>query len=213
MKNRVVITDEMLDGLRERVRSYHTPKRYPHVLGVEREAAALGAIYLPDEINALRAAALLHDITKMLDVEKQLKLFDEFGIMKNGDEESAPKLLHAKTAAALIERDFPDFADEKIISAVRRHTTGKVGMSLFEMLIYLADYIEDTRTFEDCVTLRKYFYDSIADARTEDERMDVLQRTMIMSFDMTVKNLIDEGSLIDRDTVEARNWFILNSKK
>lgn len=213
MKNSANITDEMLDGLRERVQGYYTKKRYPHVLGVEREAVSLGAVYLPDEINALRAAALLHDITKKLDVEKQLKLFDEFGIMKTGDEESAPKLLHAKTAAALIERDFPDFAHEKIISAVRNHTTGKAGMSLFDMLIYLADYIEDTRTFEDCVALRKFFYEGLADAASESERINVLQKTMILSFDMTVKNLIDEGALIDRDTVEARNWFVMNLKK
>ncbi len=212
MKKGIVITDEMLDCLRLKVRDYLTEKRYPHVLAVEREAAALGRIYMPDDVNALRAAGLLHDITKRLSVEKQLKLFDEFGIIKNGDEEAAPKLLHAKTAAALIGRDFREFEDERIVSAVRLHTTGCAGMSLFDTIIYLADYIEDTRTFEDCVKLRKYFYDGIGSAESEEERMRVLEKTMILSFDMTIKNLIDEGSLVDRDTVEARNWFILNSK-
>ena len=30
-------------------------------------------------------------------------------------------------------------------------------MTLGEKLLYLADYIEDTRTFPDCVELRRHF--------------------------------------------------------
>lgn len=208
--SRTDISGEKLDLLRLQVKDYLTKKRYSHVLAVEEEAESLGRIFLPDSINELRAAALLHDITKRLKVEEQLKLFDEFGIVKCGTEMAAPKLLHAQTAAALIGRDFEDFADERIVSAVRWHTTGRAGMSLFDMLIYLADYIEKTRTFEDCVVLRKYFYDNIEKADSEKDRFQVLYRTMIMSFDMTIGQLIGDAALIDRDTVEARNWFILN---
>lgn len=209
MENNIVITEEMLDDLRERVKSYLTDKRYIHVLGVEREAASLGALYMPDSINALRAAALLHDITKRLDVEKQLKLLDEFGIMRDGHEEKSPKLLHARTAAALISRDFADFAaDSRIVSAVRWHTTGRAGMSLFDMIIYLADYIEDTRIFEECVALRRYFYDLLNSASDDPGRRDALYKTLIRSFDITIRLLIEEGALIDRYTFEVRNWLI-----
>ena len=58
------ITEKMLAELRERVKPYLTDKRYLHTLAVEEEAAALGSVYLPSDINRLRAAALLHDITK-----------------------------------------------------------------------------------------------------------------------------------------------------
>lgn len=204
---KITVTEEMLSCLREAVKEYQTEKRYSHTLAVEREAAALGRLFIPEDVNRLRAAALLHDITKVYDVEKQLKTCREFGIIIRGEDSKAPKLFHAKTGAALAERDFPLYTDANILSAIRWHTTGRAGMSIFEMLVYLADYIEDTRTFEDCVRLRSFFYGGIEGG---EDKLSVLRRTMIMSFDMTVRCLIDEGALVDRDTIEARNWFILN---
>jgi len=81
-------------------------------------------------------------------------------------------------------------------------------MSLSEKIIYLADYIEDTRTFEDCIRLRKFFYDGIADAKDEREKMAVLRDTLILSFDMTIKGLIEERTPIHSDTTAARNFLI-----
>ena len=78
-------------------------------------------------------------------------------------------------------------------------------MSIGEKLLYLADYIEDTRTFPDCVELRKYFWDRI---NAGDDRQVVLRDTLIISFDMTIKGLIGDGTPIHRDTVEARNFLI-----
>ncbi len=202
-------TEEMLDSLREKIRPYLKAKRYEHTLAVEREAARLGEIYLPDEVNRLRAAALLHDITKKLDLQEHLQICSEFGIMTGKFPEREMKLFHSKTAPAVIERDFSGYYDGEILSGVRWHTTGREGMTAFECIVYLADYIEDTRTFEDCVKLREYFYGELEKGQFSKE--EVLRRTMVLSFDMTVKNLIDENSLIDMDTVSARNYFVLGN--
>ncbi len=208
--DKITVTEEMLSVLREKVKENQTEKRYRHTLAVEREAAALGKIFIPDEVNRLRAAALLHDITKIYDVEKQLKICNEFDIIVRNEDIASPKLFHAKTGALVAGRVFSEYCDEVILSAVRWHTTGRAEMSIFEMLVYLADYIEDTRTFEDCVALRGQFYKGIASAESYKEKLAVLRNTMITSFDMTVRCLISEGALVDRDTIEARNWFILN---
>ena len=202
---------ESLAVLRERVRDYLKPKRYLHSLAVEEEAARLGELFLPDRINALRASALLHDITKRDDLEKQLQYCDEFGIIYDVSEKSSPKLFHAKTAAALARRDFPEFTDDEIISGIRWHTTGRAGMSMFESIIYLADYIEKTRTFPDCVVLRRYFYGGINDPGVNIQ--EHFLKTMIMSFDMTMRQLLADGAPIDKDTVGARNRFILELEK
>ncbi len=204
--NDIVITDKALDELRERVRPYMDEKRYAHTLGVERECEALGKLLLPDKINKLRAAALLHDITKMLSLEKQLKLCGLFDIIYGKGDILSPKLFHAKTAAELIKRDFPEYADDEIVSAVRWHTTGRRGMTVFDSILYLADYIEDTRTFPDCVELRSFFWDAYnAD---NSKLQSIFRKTMIKSFDMTICGLVSEGALIDKDTVDARNYFL-----
>ena len=208
---RAVLSEEKLAFLREAVRPYLKPKRYLHTLAVEREAAYIGSLYLPDEIDALRAAALLHDITKRDELEKQLQYCSEFGIIYNIADLGSPKLFHAKTAAALAARDFPDYTDEVVLSGVRWHTTGRAGMTLFESIVYLADYIEDTRTFPDCIFLRRYFYGGIADPSVD--RTDHLNRTMVLSFDLTIGALLREGMPVDPDTVAARNGFIAALEK
>ena len=81
-------------------------------------------------------------------------------------------------------------------------------MTLFEALIYLADYIEPTRTFEDCIKLREYFYENIE--KDNGDKFEVLRKTLILSFDMTIKNLIEENKQIDNDSIEVRNYFIRN---
>ena len=200
-----IITEEDILTLREKVKPYLTDKRYLHTLAVEREAEYLGNIYLPEKIMELRAAALLHDITKKSGFEKQLQYCGKFGIIISDYDILSPKTFHAKTAAGLIPEDFPEFATDDVISGVRWHTTGHDGMTVFETIVYLADYIEDTRTFPDCVELRRYFRDGISENADRDL---LLCRTMIRSFDMTVSNLLDEGAPVDNDTVQARNYFI-----
>lgn len=206
MKN---YTEADIIALRDRVRPYLTGKRYEHTLAVEREAGFLGKIYMPEKVMALRAAALLHDITKKCDFEKQLQICAKFDIIICDYDKLSPKTFHSKTAAAIIPQEFPEYDDEKIISAVRWHTTGHDGMTDFEAIVYLADYIEDTRTFPDCVKLRESFR---AGLEAGEDVHVLLWRTMITSFDMTIMNLVKEGSLIDADTVTARSFYISKMK-
>ena len=206
---KIEISDEKLDLLREKVRPYLKPKRYEHTLAVEREAGKLAEIYLPNDINRVRAAALLHDITKKLDLSDHLKICKKFDIMLGEFPEKEHKLFHSKTAPAIIKQDFAEFSDEEILLGVRWHTTGRSEMSVFEALVYLADYIEETRTFPDCIELREYFYALLS---ANDDKHEVLRLTMIKSFDMTIANLISEGGLIDSDTVSARNYFVCGNQ-
>lgn len=202
-------TAQDVERLAELVRPYLTDKRYEHTLAVAKEAEKLGKIYLPGDICRLQAAALLHDITKKADLKKQLQYCEEFGIMVNTDDLLSPSVFHAKTAEAVAARDFPDDTDEDILSGIRWHTTGHSGMTVFEAIIYLADYIEETRDFDDCVRVRRYFYDRIA---CGEEPGTVLTDTMIYSFDLTIELLLKDGAIIDSDTIRARNYYIAQKK-
>lgn len=207
------ITEQMLDALRERVRPLMSDKRYAHTCAVERMAARLGELYCPDQIPALRAAALLHDITKEESLENQLHLCEKFDIMVTAEHKLAPKTFHAKTAAAKIPSEFAEFASETVIGAVRWHTTGRAGMTLTEQIVYLADYIDDTRKFIDCVRLRELFWSVDVAAMDETARLAHLRDVLIVSFDMTIQGLLEDGAPISEDTVLARNWLLLQRAK
>lgn len=207
--DKIVITEEMLLSLRERVKDYLTDKRYLHTLAVEREAARLGEIFFgknSEKLPQVRASALLHDITKRISLEKQLHYCEKFGIMVRKDDLSSPKIFHAKTAAELLKRDFSEFSCREVVQGVRWHTTGHYGMTTFEAIVYLADYIEETRTFDDCVKLREFFYTKLD--KGEECLDEILCETMILSFNMTIKNLVEEEAPIDTDTIGARNFYL-----
>ena len=57
-------TVEQIDKLRERVGGILSDFRLNHTLGVERMAEKLAKLYCPEKEIMLRAAALLHDVTK-----------------------------------------------------------------------------------------------------------------------------------------------------
>ena len=197
------------DFFKAAIKSLETEKRYNHTLGVQKEAYNLGKIYLPQKADKLSLAGLLHDITKDFSIEKQLELCKEYGIAL--EENIVPKLLHAKTGCEYAKRLFGDkIVDEEVYSGIYYHTTGRKNMTLFEAIIYLADYIEAGRTFDDCVILRNYFYEKLDLASNYSEKIEALRLSMVKSFDLTIKNLLDENKIVDNDTIEARNYFLIN---
>lgn len=201
--------DKAIEALRESVASKMSEKRFRHTAAVESMVARLATLYCPEEENVLRAAALLHDITKEYDTDTQLELCRRMGIPTDESDRLAHKTLHARTAAVLIPEDYPDFNHETVISAVRWHTTGRAGMTLCERLLYLADYIDDSRLFPDCVRLRTLFWRPNVAEMTEEERISHLNRILILSFDMTIRALVNEGAIVSPDTVEARNALVM----
>lgn len=201
--------EKKIEALRASVTSRLGEFRANHVLSTEGEAARIAAVYLPDDEEKVRISALLHDITKEYTKEQQLAVFTDFGVEVDAVMRMSPKVFHAHTAALLIPREYPEFADPAVLSAVDKHTTGSADMSLMDCIIYLADYIEPTRKFEDCKKLRAYFWDGIHAGNTEAENLTHLYRTMVLSFDLTMGNLIDEGCVIAPETVAARNAFLV----
>ncbi len=203
-------SEEILASLRERVKNEMGEKRYFHTLEVEKMAARLGEIYVPQNIPMLRAAALLHDVTKERSTEEHIAICENAGLLVFKAERKSPKMFHAKTAALVIPNKYPEFATPEIISAVRYHTTGKADMTVEEKIIYLADYIDMSRSFEDCVVLRNYFFDFDFENTSEEEKIAHLNDTLIMSYNLTIKGLLEDDKHIDQTTFEARNYLILN---
>ena len=206
------ITESMLDGLREQIRASMSEKRFRHTAEVEQMVIRLGELYAPEQIPMLRAAALLHDLTKEYKKDYHLMICARKNIPLTKEDVYAPKTLHARTAAALIPERYPELASEELISCVRWHTTGRRNMTLTEQLVYLADYIDLSRTFEDCVRLREFFFSADPDSMSEEERLSHLRATLVLSFDMTIRALLEDGAPISPDTLEARNQLVIEGR-
>ena len=204
----IEITEEMLCVLREDIMRKMSLKRFRHTVAVEEMVAKLCKLYCPEEELSLRAAALLHDVTKENTTEEQVALCEKYGLTVTEQDLLAPKTFHARTAAALIPVVYPQFANETVICAVRWHTTGHADMTLTEKLLYLADYIDESRSFHNCVLLRRYFWGADPVSMKDEERAQLLRDTLILSYDMTVRDLLEDGVPIAEDSVCARNQLL-----
>lgn len=199
------ITENVLNEMREELKKHISGHRLEHSFSVESEAHILATLFdLSEQATMkLRAAAILHDITKAIDTMGQISLCKEYGIPLTIDDISSPKVLHSISGAEMAKRLFPDYVDGEIYGMILNHTTGAAKMSLCEKLLYLADYIEPKRSFFDCLELRGFFYE--ADTLPTEKH---LNKTLLLSFDMTLKVLLSEYQPIHPKTVSARNGII-----
>ncbi len=132
-----------MEELRKAMRQVQDEKRYEHTLGVAYTAACLAGIYGADTEKALRAG-LLHDCAKCIPPMDQLAMCEQYAIPVSEVERRNPLLLHDKLGAKLAEVVYGE-QDIDVLNAIRNHTTGRVGMSLLEKVVFVADYMEPGR--------------------------------------------------------------------
>ena len=198
---------DQIEKLRGRVARELSEKRMAHVLAVEDMAFRIGLMFYPNNgeaLNLLRAAALLHDVTKELTDEEQLTILAGHSVIPLPEDLASMPTIHALTGALIIPDKFPEFADERLIDAVRYHTTGREGMSIIEKIIFLADYIDDTRTYPSCMALREEFFGSDIANMSEEERARHLDRAALRSIDNTLSYLESKQRCIHPLTLAAR---------
>lgn len=134
------------------------PKRIAHIMGVEQECAKLARRWGANEQLA-RRAGVLHDYSKYWSHQDHIDYCQQFAVPLDELEWSTEKLLHAKSGAAFARYILRE--EEEVWKAIDCHTTGKGDMSLMDKILYLADYIEPQRTFEEVVYMRQLAYEDI----------------------------------------------------
>ncbi len=159
-------------------------EKFSHSLYVEETAIKLAGKYGADTAKA-GMAGLLHDITKQMDNEELAK---RYGIIS-----LAYGTLHGPTAAMwLKERGI--VGDPEILLAIKYHTTGRADMTLLEKVIYMADYIEPSRDFEDVDVLRALAFHNLDEA-------------LVLGFEMSIMDILEKRSLIDIELISAYNCY------
>ena len=192
VQNRLYYTGEnfknlSFEKLSEISLSLHKASRVQHVIGCSRTAARLAELY-GENPDTARRAGILHDITKALSGEEQLHLCEKYAIILNQFERQHPKLLHAKTGAAVAKYVFGE--PEIVSDAINWHTTGKANMTLMEKIVYLADYMEPNRDFEGVEKLRSLTFEN-------------LDAALHLGLQMSVDQLNRRGLEIDPNSLAA----------
>ncbi len=124
--------EELYSKLDDYVKTHVDEYRYKHTQGVVKAIEKYALKYGAD-VKKAKIAAVFHDACKGQNLG----------------------LEHGKAAARIIRDEF-GVEDEDIINAIANHTVGRVGMSLLEKVIKLADLLEENRTYEDCAKIREY---------------------------------------------------------
>lgn len=118
-------------------------KRLTHSLLVCSAARRLAVIHGVDE-DAAALAGLLHDAAKCLPLPTMQRIAKERRLLLDRETLQSENLLHGPVGAELAMTEY-HVSDPNVLSAIRCHTTGKVGMLPLDMIVYLADKIEPSR--------------------------------------------------------------------
>ena len=110
------------------------------------------------------------------------------------------KTYHAPVGALFAKEKF-GVNDEEIIRAIRLHTLGAPDMTLFDMIIFLADKIEEnTRDLEYRAKIFKIL---------EENKGEIgLKKALFVCFSETIKSLVKRKLLICPITIDVYNFLL-----
>ncbi len=194
--------EELLKWLKEHL----TEERYIHTLGVEECAKELAQRYGLDTEKA-GIAGLLHDCAKCFSNDELLNLLKTKVQNVDKNELLNYKTFHAPVGEYFAREKF-GIKDEEILSAIRCHTLGKVNMTAFEKIIFLADKIEaKTREPEYREKILK-----ILDEH-KDKGQTGLDFALFVCFKETIKSLVKRELAICPVTIDVYNWLLQCTKE
>ena len=183
----------MLDNIINWLKINLDSERFEHSLGVAECAKELAQKYDLD-IDKAYLTGLIHDCAKCLNKDDMQK------ILKNTDlvcgEIENPKTHHAPVGAVIAKKEF-GIDDKEILSAIRWHTIGKLGMTNFEKIIFLADKMEKR-------TRPKAYAEPIREALNKGG----IDEALLVCYKATIKSLVDRNLTICTATIDIYNELL-----
>lgn len=178
--------------IKEWLKDNLSEERYSHSLGTAECARELAKQFGLDEEKAY-TAGLLHDCAKCLSNEKLLEIIHN-NLEVHEEEMLNYKTLHAPVSAYFAKEKF-GVEDKAILSSIRWHTLGKLDMTDFEKIIFLADKIEpNTRDKEYAAIIRSYLKEE-----------NGLNKALLKCYKETIKSLVKRDLKICLLTIEIYN--------
>ncbi|MBQ7035887.1 MAG: bis(5'-nucleosyl)-tetraphosphatase (symmetrical) YqeK [Clostridia bacterium] len=185
---------EMLQKLEEML----DEKRFKHSLGVRDTAEMLARCY-GEDVEKARIAGVLHDCAKNIPKDEAFAICERESIPLKPVCYIEKGLVHAYLGAHIAKHEF-GVKDGDILSAIYYHTTGHEDMPLLTKIIYLSDLIEPGRNIPDLEELRLLAQKDIDEA-------------LIRAINSTISHVLSKGSILDCDTVMARNFLVQEKRE
>ena len=187
-----------MEVIKANVRNFLDEKRYEHVKRVVKCAVELAKIYgVP--VEKVEASAWLHDVAKFFDLSVMIDL------TKGKYPEVADKMsqstavLHGFAGAEFVRQNYELFGidDEEILDGIKYHTIGCENMNTLAKIVYLADAIEEKRSWEGVEKAREL-------AKTD------LDEAIKFEIEEKLKYLLAKDSIIHPNVIKFRNSIIAN---
>ena len=187
-----------MEVIKANVRNFLDEKRYEHVKRVAKCAVELAKIYgVP--VEKVEASAWLHDVAKFFNLSVMIDL------TKGKYPEVADKMsqstavLHGFAGAEFVRQNYELFGidDEEILDGIKYHTIGCENMNTLAKIVYLADAIEEKRSWEGVEKAREL------------AKID-LDEAIKFEIEEKLKYLLAKDSIIHPNVIKFRNSIIAN---
>jgi predicted HD superfamily hydrolase involved in NAD metabolism len=189
-----------VEEMRVLLRQSLKPKRYEHSVRVYETAIKMAENFKAD-VKKVAVAAMIHDCGRQIPKEDSVAKAKELGITVDPVEAAQPILLHAKLGVYYAVHKYgvsPE--DREVLDAIRYHSTGTADMTDTAKIVFLADLIEPGRDFEGVEAIREASF------------LD-LDKGMLLSYDNTIRYLLEDGLLIHPDAIAGYNQLAMKFRK
>ena len=187
-----------MEVIKANVRNFLDEKRYEHVKRVAKCAVELARIYgVP--VEKVEASAWLHDVAKFFNLSVMIDLTRGKYPEVADKMSQSTAVLHGFAGAEFVRQNYDLFEvdDEEILDGIKYHTIGCENMSTLAKIIYLADAIEEKRSWEGVEKAREL-------AKTD------LDEAIKFEIEEKLKYLLAKDSIIHPNVIKFRNSIIAN---
>ena len=170
-------------------------KRYNHTIAVHKLAIKLAKVYNLD-INKVSVASLLHDCAKdMSFVDMKRYILKNNIKIKNLDfvVEYLPQVLHSYIGADIVQKKF-GIKDKDIVNSVKNHTVGRIRMSDYEKVVFVADSLSEDRKYKKSFVPKKIMYND-------------LNKTFKLVLQNKINYVVSTFRVLHPDIVKIWNWY------
>lgn len=187
-----------MEVIKANVRNFLDEKRYEHVKRVTKCAVEMAKIYgVP--VEKVETSAWLHDVAKFFNLSVMVDLTRGKYPEVADKMSQSTAVLHGFAGAEFVRQNYDLFGvdDEEILDGIKYHTIGCENMSTLAKIIYLADAIEEKRSWEGVEKAREL-------AKTD------LDEAIKFEIEEKLKYLLAKDSIIHPNVIKFRNSIIAN---